>query len=1223
MAAIAAGLAAVPAFGQCTLNGNPDPGCTLTGPVTVNSYTGGLGTTTTATGTITGNSAAMQISGGFGNNTFLNISSDVTLNGSGTLTLNSGDNNGKVFVQQSGGSFTLANSSLTIDGYGIIGNGGLTLANQATVSADANGQTLNLNGSGGVTNTGFLQAAGGGTLQISSNVLNTGGTIQSLGATGGVNVSATIQNGTLAGSGLIQTNGSSVLNGVTISSGTTYTAGLGTTTGLVGSLSNSGNLQVNAGFGNNTVLNIQSDLTLSGGGTVTLNSGDNNGRVFVQQSGGSFTLTNADNTIQGYGTIGNGGLALANQASGLVTANVSGQTLTLNGSGGINNAGTLEAANGGTLQVSTNVTNTGAGGLVANNGSTVNVSSTINGGTLTTNGTGLMQTNASALLNGVTISSGSTYTGGLNTTTGLTGTLTNGGNLQLNAGFGNNTILNIDSNVTLSGGTVTLNSGDNNGSVYIQQSGGSFTLTNAAGSTIQGYGVIGNGGLTVVNQTNGTIDANVSGRTLALNGSGGVANQGLMQATGGGVLALVVSGTGVTNAGGTILAGTGSAVNVNTTITGGTLTTNGTGVMQTAGSATLDGVTISSGSTYTGGLNSTTNLLGTITNNGTLQLNAGSGNNTILNVANNVTLGGGGTVNLNSGDNNGNVYIQQSGGSFTLTNTDNTIQGYGHIGNGGLTVLNESQGIISANSTAGTLTLDGSGGVTNQGKLQATGGGTLQISTAVNNAGGTILANTGSTVNVSSTITGGTLTTNGTGVMQTNGSATLQNLTLSSGSTYAGGGSTTTAFLGTITNQGNFQFTGGNGVNTFLNISNNVSLDGGGTLTLNSRDNNGRAFIQQSGGSFTLTNTNNTIQGYGTIGNGGLTVVNGANGTLLANVSGQTLVVNGSGGLSNSGTMKATNGGTLQVTSPLSNFSGGALTGGTYAVNGTAGVSTLQLASLGNSGGEITVNAATITLDGKNANVNFVDNAGKNALSNLSNNQGNLNIEGGYTFNAPNSNFVNSGDVLVTEASTFQMQNGTQYIQSSGEIQVDGQLAATLVQINGGILAGGNGSTPGIVTGNVTNGGTVQAGDNLAVPVDPPGTLNILGDYHQLGGASLIEDIASASSDSLLNVSGNATLDSNSLLTVNLLNGFDPTTSESFLFMTYGGTLNADNFVLTNANVDPFGTFSVDYSTPHDVFLDFTPTGSPVPEPASFLPLAGLLAGLVRFGRARRNRREV
>src|SRR6185503_962113 len=72
----------------------------------------------------------------------------------------------------------------------------------------------------------------------------------------------------------------------------------------------------------------------------------------------------------------------------------------------------------------------------------------------------------------------------------LTGTLTNNGNLQV-ASAGNQTFLLLNGNVTLGGtGTVTL-SGPGNGALIMGASGaGTEVLTNAAGHTIRGEGIL-------------------------------------------------------------------------------------------------------------------------------------------------------------------------------------------------------------------------------------------------------------------------------------------------------------------------------------------------------------------------------------------------------------------------------------------------------------------------------------------------------------------------------------------------------------------------------------------------------------------------------------------------------------------------------------------------------------------------------------------------------------
>ncbi len=123
-----------------------------------------------------------------------------------------------------------------------------------------------------------------------------------------------------------------------------------------------------------------------------------------------------------------------------------------------------------------------------------------------------------------------------------------------------------------------------------------------------------------------------------------------------------------------------------------------------------------------------------------------------------------------------------------------------------------------------------------------------------------------------------------------------------------------------------------------------------------------------------------------------------------------------------------TNNGTFQVTpgniaamfqGNLTNYAANTLTGGTYNVYGTtSNPGTLQVDYLGNTGGEIVNNAATIYLNGPNSN--FVDQASKDALSNFNNNTsaGSFTITNGRNFTSPGV-FSNAGAVNIGSGSTF------------------------------------------------------------------------------------------------------------------------------------------------------------------------------------------------------------
>ena len=117
----------------------------------------------------------------------------------------------------------------------------------------------------------------------------------------------------------------------------------------------------------------------------------------------------------------------------------------------------------------------------------------------------------------------------------------------------------------------------------------------------------------------------------------------------------------------------------NADIQGGTLTNNGGAFFGTPGGnvAILDGSTgqgpVTLNGTYTSGYNSNTFLLGTINNQGNIQVNGGSGNNTDLEIdSGTVTLQGGGTVTLSTASGGGNAIIEQAAGGLTLGPTSTT-----------------------------------------------------------------------------------------------------------------------------------------------------------------------------------------------------------------------------------------------------------------------------------------------------------------------------------------------------------------------------------------------------------------------------------------------------------------------------------------------------------------------------------------------------------------------
>src|SRR5207253_9466608 len=123
---------------------------------------------------------------------------------------------------------------------------------------------------------------------------------------------------------------------------------------LENTLVNHGTLAPNASQG----IFIASNTTLSGGGVVVLPS------INCVITGSNRTLTNSDNLLRGTGQIGYDSLSVINGAAGIIQADVSGQTLHLNGSGTFTNNGLMLATNGATMYFSGTGTFTNSGGTL-------------------------------------------------------------------------------------------------------------------------------------------------------------------------------------------------------------------------------------------------------------------------------------------------------------------------------------------------------------------------------------------------------------------------------------------------------------------------------------------------------------------------------------------------------------------------------------------------------------------------------------------------------------------------------------------------------------------------------------------------------------------------------------------------------------------------------------------------------------------------------------------
>jgi hypothetical protein len=304
------------------------------------------------------------------------------------------------------------------------------------------------------------------------------------------------------------------------------------------------------------------------------------------------------------------------------------------------------------------------------------------------------------------------------------------------------------------------------------------------------------------------------------------------------------------------------------------------------------------------------------------------------------------------------------------------------------------------------------------------------------------------------------------------------------------------------------------------------------------------------------------------------------------------------------------------VTAPFTNFSAGALTGGTYIVAGTAGnAGILKIDALGATGGEIVTNASTITLNGPTAEI--ADSSDLNALARFQSNlaTGSFNVEGGQLFTttpAGGLDFANAGSVFVGAGSSFTAVTAAGYSQTAGATIDNGNLFANLTDIAGGFLEG-----VGTLDGNVTvdGGGTVAPGD-------APGTLTIDGAYDMGGAGNLLIGLASTSLYDSLAVDGAA--DFGGTLEFDLQDGFTLASGDAFFIASYdsrgGSTFNTIDY----SGLDLNGlTAQVLYDQgpgDNEVALLISGPSSSTPEPSTWFLFAGGLGALaaVRILRKRR-----
>ncbi len=456
----------------------------------------------------------------------------------------------------------------------------------------------------------------------------------------------------------------------------------------------------------------------------------------------------------------------------------------------------------------------------------------------------------------------------------------------------------------------------------------------------------------------------------------------------------------------------------------------------------------------------------TLSNDGTLDINTFTFGNTTLRLsgAGNVDFIGNGTLIMS--DVQARIIGTNSGEKLTIQ--DMTIEGAGAIGGGTMELELQSGAEINANLSGKTMTIDpDSNGVTNAGLIRSTNGGQVTFSSGdIDNTGGTVRAENSSTVRLQSNadLSGGTIETSGSGVIElsggdvTGGNLTTFNIatggfldlfsssTIDADFTIASGASADINSAANITLANDATIVGqlnltGTSFSTSLEIDGPVTLDGGGIIDMTSSTVNRIDGINSP----VLTNTDVTIQGRGTLGGGTLQLNNGASGIIDANVSGGTLTFDPDANVStNSGIMRATNGGQLTFSSGTLDNTGGdiqAQNASTIRFQSGHDVSGGDITTSGT--GEIELSGATIS--GGALSTNLTINSG-----------GTLRMAGGTNFIEANTVINNGGIGISNNATTVTFQDDV-VINSGASYEMQGTSSSTTVTIDGAVDFSGGG----------------------------------------------------------------------------------------------------------------------------------------------------------------------
>jgi fibronectin-binding autotransporter adhesin len=950
-----------------------------------------------------------------------------------------------------GGTITLAGTN-TYTGPTTVSAGTLkagstsAFGSNSAVTVAINGATLDV--AGFANSIGSL--AGAGTVTNSSA---TAATLTVGGDNTSTTASGTIQNG--AGTLALTKTGSGTL---TLTGANTYSGGInlnaGTlNTGSSGALGSSGTI----GFGGGTLQYSASNQTdyssrFSAAGSQ-LWSIDTNGQSVTYAS--ALAGTGSSLTKLGSGTLT---LTGANTLTGDI--NINAGTLNAGSSGALGSSGTI-GFGGGTLQYSAaNQTDyssrfSAAGSQpwsVDTNGQSVTYASALTGtgSSLTKLGTGTL-----------TLSGANTYSG---STSINAGTLTIGSAGTLGSGSYAGAI-SIASGSTLgysSSAVQTLSGVLSGAGSLIKDTSSSSTLTLTGANTYSGGTTAGAGTLAISNaQALGT----------------GTLSMGLSSAT-----LLLTTPLTVSNA----INLTGSNASINTNVNGSSVLSgviSGTGDLSIAawgdlsygGGGNGGALTLSGANTFTGNVSLTSGLI--------------TGNSSLGNAANILTLNGSGIMFAGAGQTFSSAISLGSSGGYVrayngVTGTvSGAISGTGPLtktdsGTVSLTGANSYTGATTV--SLGTLKAGSTSAFGSNSALTVASGATLDMAGFANSIGS--LAGAGTVTN--SSATAATLTAGGDNT-STTASGTIQDgagtlaltktgsgtLTLSGSNTYSGGvninaGTLNAGSSGALGSSGTVSFGGGTLQYSASNQTDYSSRFSSAGSQLWAIDTNAQSVTYASA----LAGTGSTLTKLGT----GTLTLSGANtysGTTSINAG--TLTIGSAGTLgsgSYAGAISIASGSTLAYSSGAAQTLSGVLSGAGALTKDTSSSSTLTLTGANTHSGGTTINAGTLQV----GNGGTTGTLGSGAVTDNANLA--FNLSSAYsipnTISGSGTMSATSGGALTINGATTLSGNITLTAGNASGVSstsvANGSVTGGDVVLNAAVSATGAGNTVTIYSGNAT-----------------------------------------------------------------------------------------------------------------------------------------------------------